>query len=74
MNDFMLGQHAASIRALQEDMTAVKGDTRQILILMAEKKGERRTMVKLGAGVGAVAGSLVTMVGKVLMIKLGWVG
>jgi hypothetical protein len=71
MNDFRMGRHEEAIRTLQADMNEVKRDTRAILALLDERKGERRTMVKLGAVLGAATGSLVTMLGKLVLVRLG---
>lgn len=71
MNDFRIGQHDEAIRALQADMTIVKTDTRQILLLLSQQKGERKATAKVAALVGAVGGSMSTLLVKVVLAKLG---
>jgi hypothetical protein len=78
MNDFRMGQHEEAIRQLQQDVTSVRTevegvrmDTRAILIAMAEKRGERRTLVKFGALVGGGVGSVCTLLIRLAMVKLG---
>lgn len=71
MNDFRIGQHEEAIRTLQADVTEVRQDTRKILLLLAEQKGERRKTAKLSAIVGAAVGSLSTLLFRLVMAKLG---
>lgn len=73
-----MGQHEEAIRRLQGDVgvlhsevEGVRGDTRKILLTLAQQKGERKTAAKIAAVVGAVGGSATALVLKALAVKLG---
>jgi hypothetical protein len=71
MNDFRMGQHEEAIRQLQRDVNAIRLDTRLILDALAQQKGEKRSVAKIAAVIGAAGGTLSTMLFKVVMTKLG---
>jgi hypothetical protein len=62
MNDFTLGQHTAQIRALQDDLTEVKSDVKQILATMSEIRGGRKVAGWVAAGVSAVISFIIARV------------
>lgn len=52
-----VGQHGAEIKALQSDMSEMKGDVKTILAMLNQAKGGWKTLL-LVAGVAGAAGAL----------------
>lgn len=71
MTAFELGRHEELIRALGHRIESLEGSVRgmdskldAIILLNAEKKGERKMLTALGAAAGAIVSIIVTVVAK----------
>jgi adenylylsulfate kinase-like enzyme len=61
---FTAGRHEALIETLSSDMTQVKAAVARIENTLAEKRGERRTVLWFAGIVGAGASSLIAVLAR----------
>lgn len=62
-----LGRHEASIERVQIDVAEVRVDVKQVLAILAERRGERKTVAKLAAALGLAGGTLASLVFRLIL-------
>lgn len=59
----LLGQHDEAISSLQDDMTEVKADVKEILEIVNKQKGAWKAFTLLGTIGGGISGLVVSYLG-----------
>jgi hypothetical protein len=62
--NFIAGAQQATIVSLSKDMAEVKAAVLRIEITLAERRGERRTVLWLAASVGSLASGIVALIAR----------
>lgn len=65
MTDFELGRHAAQIQGLEDRTERIEQKMDTVLEILAERKGERRTVAYIASAAGALASLLITALLKI---------
>lgn len=60
--DRYIGSLEARVKALEEDMSELRGDTKQILAILNQTKGSWKTLVMIGGCAGAVGAFLAKLI------------
>lgn len=60
--DFTLGQHSQAIANLEKEVSELRADVREILTIVAEKRGERRMGLGVVGFVSTVVSGVVTAI------------
>jgi prefoldin subunit 5 len=61
-----LGEHAAQLSNMGEDIAEIKSDVKQLLAAKSEFEGAKKTLYTIAALIGAGSASLVTYASKLL--------
>ena len=74
MSDFTLGQHDAQLRALEDRSERIEASVSgmhskidSVILTLAERRGERKTIAMLAVPAGAIASIIVTVLLKIFV-------